>query len=62
MQARYAFRDKALKGQPELEARWKRAVAAEDGALGEAVGRVYVARCFTPEAKAQMEELVANLK
>ena len=62
VEARYEFRDKTLKGQPEMQARWKRAVAAEDGALGEAVGRVYVARYFTPEAKAQMEQLVSNLK
>ena len=62
VEARYQFRDKTLKGQPELQARWKRAVTAEDGALGEAVGRVYVARYFTPQAKAQMEQLVANLK
>ena len=62
VEARYQFRDKTLKGQPELQARWKRAVAAEDGALGEAVGRVYVARYFTPQAKAQMEQLVSNLK
>jgi putative endopeptidase len=62
VEARYQFRDKTLKGQPELAVRWKRAVAAEDSALGEAVGRVYVAKYFTPEAKAQMTALVSNLK
>ena len=62
VQARFDFRDHTLKGQPEEEARWKRAVAAEDGALGEDVGRIYVARYFTPQAKAEMEQLVANLK
>ncbi len=60
--ARFEFRNKTLAGQPELGQRWKRAVAVTDGALGEAVGEVYVARYFTPEAKAQMLELVGNVK
>jgi putative endopeptidase len=60
--ARFAFRNKVLAGQPEQQARWKRAVTATDGALGEAVGEVYVQRYFPPEAKAQMLELVGNIK
>jgi endothelin-converting enzyme/putative endopeptidase len=44
-----------------LRARWKRGVALVEGALGEAVGREYVARHFPPSSKAQMDELVANL-
>jgi len=62
VQARFEFRNKVLAGQPEIQPRWKRAVAATDGALGEAVGEVYVARYFTPEAKAKMLELVGNIK
>lgn len=60
--ARFEFRNKTLAGQPEQGPRWKRAVGAVDGALGEAVGQVYVERYFPPEAKAQMLELVGNIK
>ena len=65
VQARFQFRTKALSGQPELEARWKRAVndvGSLRGGLGDAVGRVYVARYFPPEARAKMEVLVENLR
>jgi len=62
VQARFDFRSHTLSGQPELQVRWKRAVATEDGALGEAVGQIYVARYFPPESKAKMEQLVGNLK
>ena len=48
-------------GTPEMRERWKRGVALVEGALGEAVGQLYVARHFPPDAKAQMDELVANL-
>ena len=60
--ARFEFRNKTLGGQPEQGPRWKRAVAATDGALGEAVGASYVEKYFPPEAKAQMLELVGNIK
>ena len=58
----FAFRGKTLSGQPEIRPRWKRAVTAVDNNLGESVGKLYVAKYFTPQAKAQMEELVSNLK
>ena len=60
--ARFEFRNKTLAGQPEQQARWKRAVAAVDSGLGEAVGEVYVQRYFPASAKAQMLELVGNIK
>ncbi|HEV7384617.1 MAG TPA: peptidase M13, partial [Phenylobacterium sp.] len=50
--AHFAFRNKELNGQPEQQPRWKRAVAFTNGAVGESVGRVYVARYFPPAAKA----------
>ena len=62
VQARFEFRSKTLNGQPQLQVRWKRAVAGVNGALGEATGEVYVQRYFTPEAKAQMLDLVGNIK
>jgi putative endopeptidase len=62
VQARFEFRNKTLSGQPELQARWKRGVAAVESGMGEAVGRTYVARFFPPAAKAKMEALVADLR
>ena len=61
VQARFDFRGKALSGQPQLQPRWKRGVAFTNAALGESVGRLYVAKYFTPDAKAKMDALVANL-
>jgi putative endopeptidase len=60
--ASFAFRGKTLSGQPEQKPRWKRGVGMVNGTLGEAVGRVYVARYFPPESKAQMIELVGNIR
>ena len=57
----FAFFGKTLSGTPELRERWKRAVSMIEGSLGEAVGKVYVQKYFPAEAKARMEELVANL-
>jgi putative endopeptidase len=57
----FDFYRRTLTGAQEQRDRWKRAVALSDQLLGEAVGEVYVARHFPPEAKAQMDELVANL-
>jgi putative endopeptidase len=50
--AAFTLRDKALRGQEVERPRWQKATAAVDTALGEAVGQVYVARHFSPEAKA----------
>ncbi len=50
-----------LSGTPKLKDRWKRGVDLVNGSLGEAVGEIYVARYFPPEAKAKADELVRNL-
>ncbi len=57
----FEFYGRVLNGTPELPARWKRAVAFVEGAIGEAVGKKYVARHFPPASKAMMNELVGNL-
>ncbi len=62
VQARFQFRSKTLSGQPELQARWKRGADVVDQSMGEAVGEVYVAKYFPPEAKAKMRELIENLR
>ncbi len=57
----FAFYGTVLSGTPELRPRWKRGVGLVEGALGEAVGKVYVERHFSPAAKERMDTLVANL-
>jgi putative endopeptidase len=64
--AAFGFNGKVLTGQPQKRDRWKRAVFALSGQYGgaplaEAVGAIYVKDHFTPQAKAAMEEMVANL-
>ncbi|MCR9223439.1 MAG: M13 family metallopeptidase [Hyphomonas sp.] len=60
--AYFEFYAKQLRGQEEQRPRWKRGVQAVEGALGEAVGKVYAERYFPAENKAAMDELVANLR
>jgi predicted metalloendopeptidase len=57
----FAFYSQTLKGVTEQRDRWKRGVGLANWLLGEAIGELYVARTFPPDAKAQMDELVANL-
>ena len=59
--AAYQFRDVALGGVMQEQPRWQRAVAYTNGALGEAVGQLYVAQYFPPAYKARMLALVHNL-
>ena len=60
--ANFAFFGRTLTGQPQQRERWKRAVQAVNDSLGEAVGQLYVERHFSPDAKAQMQALVQNLR
>ncbi len=57
----FAFYGTTLTGVTQMRPRWKRGVAVVEGALGESVGKLYVARHFPAERKARMEVLVANL-
>ncbi|MCU1570233.1 MAG: peptidase [Naasia sp.] len=57
----FGFYGRTLTGTPELRARWKRGVSLVEGALGEAVGRIYVERHFPPAAKEAMDDLVDHL-
>jgi putative endopeptidase len=61
VQTNFDFYGKTLTGTPELRARWKRGVSLVEGALGEAVGHIYVERHFPTAAKTAMDVLVANL-
>ncbi|HJU83330.1 MAG TPA: M13 family metallopeptidase [Holophagaceae bacterium] len=58
----FAFRGKVLSGVEVQEPRWKRVEAAVDGGVGEALGKLYVKRAFSPEAKAKVLEMVANMR
>ncbi|WP_164115802.1 M13 family metallopeptidase [Sphingorhabdus sp. Alg239-R122] len=61
-EASFNFYGKTLSGQEEQRERWKRAVSATQGALGEIVGKTYADKYFPSENKAAMDELVANLR
>ncbi|QHE70669.1 M13 family metallopeptidase [Rhodococcus sp. WAY2] len=58
----FAFYGKTLTGTEENRERWKRGVSLVQDLLGEAVGKLYVERHFPADAKARMQELVANLQ
>ena len=60
--AQFEFYGKTLRGQDAQRPRWKRAVGAVNGTLGEVVGKVYVAEHFPEASKAQMNDLVENLR
>jgi putative endopeptidase len=60
--ANFNFHSRTMSGVAEQPERWKRAVATVNGAMGQAIGRVYVARYFSSQAKAQIDDLVAHLR
>jgi putative endopeptidase len=60
--AHFNFNSRILSGVPEQQPRWKRGVTTVERALGDAVGREYVSRHFSPESRQRMETLVGNLK
>ncbi|HEU4616561.1 MAG TPA: M13 family metallopeptidase [Gammaproteobacteria bacterium] len=62
VQEDFDFNAKTLNGQPELEERWKRVLRTLNGSMGEALGQLYVAAYFPPDAKARAEELVENVR
>ena len=57
----FDFYGRTLTGAESIRPRWKRGVALVEGAMGEAIGKIYVERNYPPEVKARMDELVANL-
>ncbi|WP_352230408.1 M13 family metallopeptidase [Acidomonas methanolica] len=62
VQASFEFNQHELNGQPQLSERWKRAVRATSGAMGFAIGKIYVAKYFPPAAKARITELTHEVK
>jgi endothelin-converting enzyme/putative endopeptidase len=60
--ASFDFFSKTLRDVPNQRDRWKRGVSLVNGALGEAVGQIYVQRHYPPESDRQMGELIANIR
>lgn len=60
--AHFEFYGKTMSGSKEIRPRWKRTIDAVNGALGEAVGQLYVEKYFPAEAKERMLDLVSNLQ
>jgi len=58
----FDFYGRTLNGQPEQRVRWKRAVRSLNYSVGEVVGQLYVKKHFPPDSKAQMLDLVENLR
>ncbi|MFZ6992660.1 M13 family metallopeptidase [Curtobacterium sp. RRHDQ66] len=57
----FSFYGTALTGAPKQRERWKRGVSLVEGAMGEAVGRIYVDEHFDETSKVTMDDLVAHL-
>ncbi len=57
----FDFNQRILQGTEKIQPRWKRCVRATDGQLGFALGKIYVAEYFPPEAKERADRMVRNL-
>lgn len=62
VEAQFDFYGKTMSGRQQNRPRWKRAVSAVDGALGEALGKMYVEEYFPASSKERMVQLVKNLQ
>ncbi|MGO8720514.1 MAG: M13 family metallopeptidase [Acidobacteriaceae bacterium] len=58
---RFDFFGKTLVGVPQQRPRWQRGVFVVDELLGDAVGKIYAQRYFSPQAKAAAQAMVANI-
>jgi putative endopeptidase len=58
----FDFYGRTLSGTESIRDRWKRGVSVVEGLMGDALGKLYVEKHFPPDAKARMDELVANLR
>ncbi|MNB76128.1 M13 family metallopeptidase [Stenotrophomonas sp. NA06056] len=59
--ANFEFYGKTLRGQQEMQPRWKRVLESVNGGMGEALGQLYVDAVFPAESKVAMQHLVENL-
>jgi putative endopeptidase len=58
----FAFYGQTLNGQKEQQPRWKRVLEAVNGGMGLALGELYVAKTFPPEAKARAQALIDDVR
>ncbi|MDD7812055.1 M13 family metallopeptidase [Mycobacterium sp. CSUR Q5927] len=58
----FEFYGRRLSGTEQIRDRWKRGVSLVESTMGDAVGKLYVAKHFPPDAKARIDALVANLR
>ena len=58
----FAFYGTVISGKKQQQPRWKRALDAVNGSLGDVIGELYVAKFFPPQAKERMTTLVRNLQ
>jgi putative endopeptidase len=58
----FRFYSTVLEGTPQMEPRWKRARGTVDALVGEALGQLYVAEAFPPEAKARAMTMIENIR
>jgi endothelin-converting enzyme/putative endopeptidase len=61
-EANFNFYSRTLGGVQQQRERWKRGLGVVNGAVGEAVGQLYVQRHFPAESRRQMNELIVNLR
>jgi len=59
--ANFDFYSTTLRGQKEMQPRWKRVLESVNGAIGEGLGQMYVDAVFPADSKVQMQHLVENL-
>jgi putative endopeptidase len=58
----FSFFAQTLFGAKEIQPLWRRCIREEDRDIGQALGQAYVARAFSPESKARVQEMVNALK
>lgn len=59
--ANFDFYGRELSGSEKIRPRWKRSLSMTNGALGEAIGKLYVDEVFPPEAKDKAKEMVDDI-
>ncbi len=57
----FRFYGTVMRGTPAMEPRWQRAARLIDGAIGEALGQLYVERYYPGEARARMQAMIGNI-
>lgn len=57
----FDFRERVISGAPQIRPRWKRGLQLVNESIGELLGKAYVERHFSPEAKRHADEMVANI-